>query len=207
MSRPVPPRRRSGVPAFVLVAAVLAVVALAVAFAAAGPRAATPTSVTTPAAVTMPPPEQAAVPHFIDVKAPGEPRTVVVGGMTDSLPGTSNEAGYLMTNLRAGAIPAGATNLTLTGSYRVMTEELFGSFDLAQIDLASTANSPFEVALAIDNGDDTDSWTPFTKTFGNAHGGETVRVRLSSASDDSARTNFFFDSLSLKATVTPSGCP
>lgn len=105
------------------------------------------------------------------------------------------------------AIPAGATNLTLTGSYRVMTEELFGSFDLAQIDLASTANSPFEVALAIDNGDDTDSWTPFTKTFGNAHDGETVRVRLTSASDDSARTNFFFDSLSLKATVTPSGCP
>ena len=113
MSRPVPPRRRSGVPTILLVVATLAVVAIAVALAAARPRAATPTSASTLAAVTMPPPEQAAVPHFIDVKAPGEPRTVVVGGMTDSLPGTSNEAGYLMTNLRAGQIPTGATTATV----------------------------------------------------------------------------------------------
>ncbi|NJO82049.1 MAG: hypothetical protein HC828_04120 [Blastochloris sp.] len=58
----------------------------------------------------MPPPEQAAVPHFVDPKALGDPRTVVVGGMTDSLPGTSNAAGYLMTNLRSGQIPEGATS-------------------------------------------------------------------------------------------------
>jgi hypothetical protein len=113
MSRPVPPRRRNGVPTALLVVATLVVVALAIAFAAARPRAATPTSVTTSAAATMPPPAQAAVPHFVDVKAPGEPRTVVIGGMSDSLPGTSNEAGYLMANLRAGQIPAGATTATV----------------------------------------------------------------------------------------------
>jgi hypothetical protein len=107
MSRPVPPRHRNGVPTILLVVATLAVVALAIAFAAARPRAATPSP------ATMPPPAQAAVPHFIDVKAPGEPRTVVVGGMADSLPGTSNEAGYLMTNLRAGQLPAGATTATV----------------------------------------------------------------------------------------------
>lgn len=33
--------------------------------------------------------------------------------MTNSLPGTSNEAGYLMANLRAGQIPAGATTATV----------------------------------------------------------------------------------------------
>jgi hypothetical protein len=103
MSRPVTPRRRRGSPTLAIAAAVLVLVALALALVAtrSQPRAA------------MPPPEQAAVPHFIDIKAPGEPRTVVVGGMSDSLPGTSNEAGYLMTNLRAGQIPAGATTATV----------------------------------------------------------------------------------------------
>lgn len=101
MSRSVRPQRRRSVPSLVLVAVPLVIVALAIAFAATRPRA------------TMPPPEQAAVPHFVDVKAPGEPRTVVIGGMTDSLPGTSNEAGYLMTNLRAGQMPDGATTATV----------------------------------------------------------------------------------------------
>lgn len=101
MSRPARPSRRGGVPALALVAVPLVLVAIAIGFAAARPRA------------TMPPPAQAAVPHFIDVKAPGEPRTVVLGGMADALPGTSNEAGYLMANLRSGQIPAGATTATV----------------------------------------------------------------------------------------------
>ena len=99
MSRPVRPSRRGGIPTLVFVALPLVLVAIAVGFATTRPRA----------AATMPPPGQAAMPHFVDVKAPSEPRTVVVGGMTDALPGTSNEAGYLMTNLRAGQIPEGAT--------------------------------------------------------------------------------------------------
>lgn len=102
MSRPVTARRR-GIPTLAIAATVLTLVALALAVAAIRPQT----------SVSMPPPEQAAVPHFIDIKAPGEPRTVVVGSMTDSLPGTSNEAGYLMTNLRAGQIPAGATTATV----------------------------------------------------------------------------------------------
>ncbi|GAB4430233.1 MAG: hypothetical protein OHK0015_15120 [Chloroflexi bacterium OHK40] len=103
MSRPVRPRRSPRIPTLVLVAVPLFLIALAIGVAASRPKA----------SATMPPPEQAAVPHFVDVKAPGEPRTVVVGGMTDSLPGTSNEAGYLMTNLRAGQIPEGATTATV----------------------------------------------------------------------------------------------
>lgn len=103
MSRPVTPRRRRGFPTLLIAGAVLLVVAVALGVATTRPQA----------KATMPPPEQAAVPHFIDVKAPGEPRTVVMGGMTDSLPGTSNEAGYLMTNLRAGQLPEGATTATV----------------------------------------------------------------------------------------------
>lgn len=106
MNRPMRPRRRSGVPTLVFITFPLVLIAIVVGFALARPQA----------TATMPPPAQAAVPHFVDVKTPGEPRTVVIGGMTDSLPGTSNEAGYMMTNLRAGQIPAGAT------SARVLTD-------------------------------------------------------------------------------------
>jgi hypothetical protein len=100
MNRPIRPRRRSGVPTLVFAALSLFLVVITIGFALARPQA----------TATMPPPEQAAVPHFVDVKTPGEPRTVVVGEMTDALPGTSNEAGYMMTNLRAGQIPEGATS-------------------------------------------------------------------------------------------------
>ncbi|HMQ33919.1 MAG TPA: hypothetical protein PKD53_24520 [Chloroflexaceae bacterium] len=103
MSRPVRPSHRTRFSTLVFVAAPLLLVAIAIGAVVSRPQA----------KAAMPPPEQAAVPHFIDVKAPGEPRTVVVGGMSDSLPGTSNEAGYLMTNLRAGTIPEGATTATV----------------------------------------------------------------------------------------------
>ena len=103
MSRPTRPSRSPRIPTLILVAVPLLLIVLAIGIAASRP----------PASTTMPPPEQATVPHFVDVKAPGDPRTVVVGGMTDSLPGTSNEAGYLMTNLRAGQIPEGVTTATV----------------------------------------------------------------------------------------------
>jgi hypothetical protein len=102
MNRPVPPQRRIGVPVVALAAVLFILVAVGIAVATTRPRAA-----------AMPPPQQAAVPHFVDVKAPGVPRTVVIGGMMDSLPGTSNAAGYLMTNLRAGQLPEGAETATV----------------------------------------------------------------------------------------------
>jgi hypothetical protein len=53
------------------------------------------------------------VPHFVDLNAPGAPRIVVIGAANETLPGTSNEAGLLMANLRTGRIPAGATSATV----------------------------------------------------------------------------------------------
>lgn len=97
MSRTVEPPHRSG-PRILLFAGVpIAMLVIGLALAAGGPRP------------TNPPAAQAPVPHFVDVRQPGGLRTVVVGGATDRLPGTSNEAGYLMANLRTGQIPAGAT--------------------------------------------------------------------------------------------------
>jgi hypothetical protein len=103
MSRSVTPPRRTGAPLLILIAVPLLVIIIAIAVVATRPQA----------TATTPPSAPAAAPHFVDTKAAGEPRTVVIGGMTDTLPGTSNEAGYLMANLRAGQLPEGATTATV----------------------------------------------------------------------------------------------
>lgn len=106
------------------------------------------------------------------------------------------------------AIPANAMDLTLSGSYRIATLEILpGQYDLGQVDLSSTSNNPIEVVIALDDDDASSAWTPFTKTFASAHAGESVRVRLTSSSDSSDETSFYFDSLSLKATVPATACP
>ncbi|MDX2087429.1 MAG: hypothetical protein SFX73_06255 [Kofleriaceae bacterium] len=102
-------------------------------------------------------------------------------------------------------VPAGTTSLTLAGQYWVGSAEILpGSFDIGSVELASTSNNSLENVLALDNLDETTTWTPFTKTFANSYAGQTVRIRLTSAGDSSNVTNFFYDSLSLTATVT---CP
>lgn len=66
-----------------------------------------------PKRASAPPPAPAAVPHFVDLTTPGTPRIVVIADVNQPLPGTSNPAGVLMTNLREGHIPAGATTATV----------------------------------------------------------------------------------------------
>ncbi len=99
MSSRVHPRRPGGIPTLVLVAVPLLFIVIAIAVVATRPAA----------QASNPPPAPARVPHFMDTQAPGVSRTLVIGGANDTLPGTSNQAGLLMANLRAGQIPAGAT--------------------------------------------------------------------------------------------------
>lgn len=106
------------------------------------------------------------------------------------------------------AIPPGATSLTLSGSYWVGTNETFPTgFDAGSVDLASTSNNSLENVLALDNLSATTAWTPFSKTFANAYAGQTIRILMKSSGDTTNVTNFFFDSLSLKATVPQTVCP
>jgi hypothetical protein len=84
MSRPVRLHRNPRIPTLILVAVPLLLIALAIGVATSQLQA----------SATMPPPEQATVPHFVDVKAPGEPRTVVVGGMMDLAAG-DEQCGWL----------------------------------------------------------------------------------------------------------------
>jgi hypothetical protein len=105
-------------------------------------------------------------------------------------------------------VPANASSLTLTGSYWVGTNETLSfAFDIGSVDLANTANNSMENVLALDNRNATTAWTPFSKTFTNVYAGQTIRILMKSSGDSNNVTNFFFDSLSLKATVPQTVCP
>ncbi|CAN5707437.1 hypothetical protein BH11MYX3_BH11MYX3_39120 [soil metagenome] len=105
-------------------------------------------------------------------------------------------------------VPAGTTSLTLTGNYWVQTAETIpGVYDHGYADLAQTSGVAIENVLSLDDDHTTTTWTPFTKTFAAPHAGEMVQIKLSSAGDSTDVTNFFFDSLSLKATHPAAGCP
>ncbi len=105
-------------------------------------------------------------------------------------------------------VPAGTTTLTLTGNYWVQTAEVLpGIYDHGYADLAQTSGTAIENVVSLDDDHATSAWTPFTKTFAAPHAGEMVQIKLSSAGDSTDVSNFFFDSLSLKATHPAAGCP
>ncbi len=103
------------------------------------------------------------------------------------------------------AIPAGATNVVITGYYAVITNESPGTgvFDTAAVDLVQTNDTPIEAILATDNTSSATSWTAFSHTFTTSVAGQTVRLRFTSTNDITNATNFLFDTLSLKATYCP----
>jgi len=98
-------------------------------------------------------------------------------------------------------VPAGTTALALKGFYEVRTQELFGVYDRGKIELVQPGGTLIQQAFATDNTNATTAWTSLAFNFSTPHAGETVRVRLSTASDATDVTSFFFDSLELNATV------
>jgi hypothetical protein len=99
------------------------------------------------------------------------------------------------------AIPASTTALSLTGFFQVDTDELFGVYDRARVAVTDTNNSALVTIRDLDNNTSTSGWTQLNHTFATTYAGQTIRLRLTSNSDDTARTHFFFDSLALNATV------
>ncbi len=109
MSRPV--RSRSARP--LLVAGTVALFALLVLFSAVFNR---PAPVAQRAA--NPPAAPAPAPHFLDLshQSAGALRTLVIASASEQLPGTSNDAGFLMANLRSGELPAATRAVVLSDS-------------------------------------------------------------------------------------------
>lgn len=95
-------------------------------------------------------------------------------------------------------IPAGTTQLVLTGHFQVKTSEWLANWDdTAAIELQG------QTALSLHEGSATTAWKAFSYTFTPTHAGQTVTLRLSSSNDDTYVTSFFFDSLALTATYCP----
>ena len=101
-------------------------------------------------------------------------------------------------------IPAGTTQLVLTGYYTVGTQETTTTtaYDTGQLALVQTNGTPIEVVLSLSNLTPTSAWTPINKTFANPAGlaGQTVRLRMTATNDIDLASNFFFDSFALTAT-------
>lgn len=100
------------------------------------------------------------------------------------------------------AVPASATNITITGYYDVRTGETgTAQYDKATFAIASTGGAVLETVQALSNAAPTTSWTQLTHPVTAAIAGQTVRLRLSSTNDFTAATSFYFDTLALTATV------
>jgi hypothetical protein len=99
-------------------------------------------------------------------------------------------------------VPAGATNLKLTGQWDMLTYETDpGVYDDAHVSLVQPDGTPIETVLAVTNETFSVGWNAIDHTFAAAHAGETVRLRLTSTNDMINETSFFFDTLSVTATV------
>ncbi len=104
------------------------------------------------------------------------------------------------------AIPAGTTQLVLTGYYIVGSTETTTTikYDNMSMDLTQTTGTPIENVLAFSNlnAQTAVTWNFFTHTFASpaAIAGTTVRLHMTSTNDVSNNSNFFFDTLALTAT-------
>jgi hypothetical protein len=123
--------------------------------------------------------------------------------------------GFVATNIGSYAtdivyqdvvVPANTTKLELTGFYIVGTQETTttSAYDTGNFDLLQTNGTPIEGILALSNLSVTGSaWVPVDHVFASGVAGQTVRLRMTSSNDFSNVTNFFLDTLSLKATHCP----
>jgi hypothetical protein len=101
------------------------------------------------------------------------------------------------------AIPASTTMLVLTGFYELRTDEyISGTYDTGAVEITTTGGTPLELVKALDDDHATTTWTPLDHTFTNLAmmKGITVRLHLTTTSDSSDVTSFFFDTLHLNAT-------
>lgn len=133
--------------------------------------------------------------------AQSAPYVAWMGGITGDDIGASSATDVLYADV---TVPAGTTQLVLTGYYAVATSETDPTpYDTASVDLLQTNGTPIEAILAMDNTTIATSYAQFTHTFTSNVAGQTVRLRFTSTNDIINATSFFFDTLSLQATHCP----
>jgi hypothetical protein len=125
-----------------------------------------------------------------------------LGGLTSALPGTTVRDVLFQDFM----VPAGTTQLTITGHYDVRTAEDAGTveYDKATVSLVKTDNTAITTMLSVSNLTPKTAWTWFGHVVPQDLSGQTVRLRITSTNDDIDATSFFFESLTLNAIH---GCP
>jgi hypothetical protein len=102
------------------------------------------------------------------------------------------------------AVPAMATNVVVSGYYLVGTNDVTNVvYDTFSIDLVQTNGTLIENVLTLSNMTAASTFTAFSKNITANVAGQTIRIRATSINDDLYHTNFFLDSLSVKATHCP----
>ncbi|MBT8495168.1 MAG: hypothetical protein KJO07_19135 [Deltaproteobacteria bacterium] len=99
------------------------------------------------------------------------------------------------------AIPAGATDLQIEGWVAVGTEESIGEWDVAALELRTTAGALLETLGEWSNLDADSVWNSFSVVPVGDFQGQTIRLYIRSQHDVSNMTSFVFDTLAVRATV------
>ncbi len=99
------------------------------------------------------------------------------------------------------AIPAGATNLTVTGYRYIATEETSGTWDVWTATIRNTGGGVLETLGTLSNADALESWVTFNYVPVTNFAGQTIRLYFENTNDILNNTNFFIDSFALRVTV------
>ncbi len=129
-----------------------------------------------------------------DVAAQSQPNLAWFGG-TDSADDRLSQA---------IAIPAGATQLTFSLTYVVITGKT-GVTEVDTFDATLLAGTQVVSLAHLSNLDATDTWTPVSMRLPAALAGQMVTLQLRAVTNANANrtTSFYIDTLSLQATASP----
>jgi len=101
------------------------------------------------------------------------------------------------------AIPANTRDLSLSGQRWIATEEITTTtqYDQWTVSLRNTGNTVLQAGPTFSNLDAVSNWTVWNMQITGDYSGQTVRVYMTNTNDISNNTNFFVDSVALRATV------
>ena len=127
------------------------------------------------------------------------PVAVQSGGYAAWLGGILSSTDALYQNV---AIPAGATNMQITG-YRWTDTEETGStaYDHLRVTIRNPQNAILETLGAWSNLNTNTTWASFSFTPTGSYAGQSIRLYFESTTDVSLNTNFYLDTIALRVTV------
>jgi hypothetical protein len=101
------------------------------------------------------------------------------------------------------AIPAGATNVELVGVRWIASEETSTTtdWDTFTLTVRSTSNAVLETVDTLGNTDQVDAWVAMGGPLSGSYAGQTIRAHFESDQDFINNTNFFVDTVAVRATV------